>query len=178
MSKTFTYAVFTALPLSRAWKLFTDIGLWPSFTGLYRDLRWEGEPWQPGSAILGRLVHPLPIPLRYVIRRYQPEELAEFIGHSTAAGFATNRSIRFSSAEARTQIQTISFGIGSPPLPGGMAEFIGKIQKTFLSGFAEYCDQAAMQEVSPKRSSFLRMQAASEVQTASADRRTELGILA
>ena len=142
MSEPLKYAVSTTLPQHRVWQLFTNIENWPRFCSLYRNLHWVGEPWAPGSAIAGELLSPLHLPLRYLIKRYQPVEVVIYLAHSASCGFATERTILFKPLPFGTLIRVESYGVGTPPaLPGGIDGFLGAVNVGCFANFALFCDE-------------------------------------
>jgi hypothetical protein len=142
MSETFWYDVTTTLPRHLVWNLFTDISNWPSFTNMYRDLEWQGEPWVSGSAIVGELCYPVHMPFRYLIKRCEPPDLIGYLAHSDQAGLATERTVRFRPLPFGTLIEVKSSCVGEPPQgAGGSQEFIRSVHLSFFSNFARFCDE-------------------------------------
>lgn len=45
------YVVFTKADPTLAWKIFSDIRLWPKFSDRYTSIRWQGSPWMAGSRL-------------------------------------------------------------------------------------------------------------------------------
>ena len=45
------YSVFTKANCAIAWKVFSNIELWPKFCKLYKHVRWQGTPWRAGSRL-------------------------------------------------------------------------------------------------------------------------------
>lgn len=71
MAASFSYSVTTKLPRERVWSLLTNIETWTTFSDMYSDLRWEGNPWAVGSALVGQLNYPIVVSGRYVIKDVQ-----------------------------------------------------------------------------------------------------------
>jgi hypothetical protein len=149
MSQIFSYAVTTALQRHSVWKLFIDIRTWPSFGGVYSELKWDGDAWVQGSAIIGELLYPMAMPLRHVIKRCQPPELISYLAYGSS-GFAMERTICFKSIPSGTRIEVESFAAGTPAkFPGGMAGFLEMLTLQYFDNFARLCDETHRATVTP-----------------------------
>ena len=142
MSERFCYSVATELARDRVWQIFADITNWRRVPGIYDDLKWAGEPWLPGSRIVGEHNHPAAIKFHYVIKSCAPPESVRFIAHGVETGFATERTISFECLDARTRIKVDSYTVGEPTiqLPDGVRGFIRDVTVRFWDAFAHFCD--------------------------------------
>ena len=145
MCQHFSYSVSTVLPRDRVWELFADIENWPRFSDVYDTLKWSGSPWTPGSALLGSIHYPHPLPFRYVLEICEPGSLLTYVAHSTAAGFATHRTVRFDELHGRTWMQVDSYIVGEPgfAIAGGGYGFLKLLTERWFQGFARFCDKHA-----------------------------------
>ncbi len=150
MSERFCYSVATELARDRVWQIFADITNWRRVPGIYDDLKWAGEPWLPGSRIVGEHNHPAAIKFHYVIKSCAPPESVRFIAHGVETGFATERTISFECLDARTRIKVDSYTVGEPTiqLPDGVRGFIRDVTVRFWDAFAHFCDAQLLPPVS------------------------------
>ena len=145
MCEQFTMSIRSVLPRDRVWENLIDIDLWPKVSNVYADLQWHGPAWMRGSCIVGSILNPIDLNVRYVIERCErPYEIA-FVGHSSAGGFATHRTIRLEQTAITTLLKVDAYGLGIPgvDLPGGVMGFLRAVIQPWFRGFAQYCDAEA-----------------------------------
>ena len=75
------YSVFTKAGSSLAWKVLSNIELWPKFCTLYKRARWQGAPWTPGSRIRLDLGSPLNATADRVVTVCTPPHHIAWINH-------------------------------------------------------------------------------------------------
>jgi hypothetical protein len=149
MPETFSYAANTTLPRDLVWNLFTEIKNWPKCSIMFHSLEWHGEPWVPGSIIIGELDYPLSMSLRYLVKQCDPPELVKYLFHSPAAGFATERTVYFKPLPFGTLIEVESYDVGTlPNLPGGIREFLQSATQAFFVNFTRFCDDYRVEHFS------------------------------
>jgi hypothetical protein len=145
MCEHFSYSVSTGLALDRVWNLFEDIENWPKFSDVYDTLKWSGSPWTPGSVLVGSVHYPRPMIIRCVVETCEPASSVTYVAHSTAAGFATHRTIRFAELHGRTWIQVDSYMVGQPrfAVAEGGHGFLRVLTERWFEGFVRFCDKHA-----------------------------------
>lgn len=138
------YIVFTQADCALAWKVYSDINLWPSFCDIYGEIEWQGTPWTPGSRLRTELRPPLGATAQRVITVCMPPRQVAWINH-----------VRSSTME-----QWVSFD----PYPGGgtrvstwievtgaeleadrsnFLKYLRKVVATWFENFALECDRVA-----------------------------------
>jgi hypothetical protein len=132
----------TRLSRERVWQLFADIKQWPGVPCIYVDLKWVGEPWRPGSRLVGEHHHPVAISFHHVIESCEPPESIRLVAHGTETGFATGRTINLEQLNHGTLVRIDSYTIGEAviQLPEGVQGFIRDITMRFWDAFAHFCD--------------------------------------
>jgi len=105
VAASFSYSVTTKLTRERVWSLLTDIKDWTTFSDMYSYLRWEGNPWAVGSALVGQLNYPIVVSGRYVIRTCNPPTLVRYLSQTQDAGFVTDRTTILEELRNGTRIQ-------------------------------------------------------------------------
>jgi hypothetical protein len=144
MGQTFSSFSTTSLPRERVWELLTDVSNWPKFSDIYAGpIRWVGEPWVPGSILVGELKYPLPLDFEYLLKVCEPPDMIRYLSHSVAAGFAIERTVRLLSLGDETMISVDAYAVGEPtlPIPGGSLGFMKMQTERWLNAFARFCDQ-------------------------------------
>jgi hypothetical protein len=151
MSQTFSYSVTTHLPRERVWQVLIDAHGWQRFSDIYGNLKWAGEPWVPGSCLLGTLTYPIPIKFRYLLKVCTPCTIIRYLADSPELGFANERTIRLNDLRGETLIQVDAYTVGTPvcKIPGGNLGFLKMLTERFFSHLAAFCDGQA---VSPAQS--------------------------
>ena len=140
MCETFLYSTTTTLGRERTWKLLSDIENWMRASDVYAHMEWSGEPWIPGSVILGTINYPVRLSFRYVLERCGLFQIA-YLAHSMRGGFATHRVIELEeSRDGGTVIRVNSFIVGEPDVPGGGIAFLKMITERWFHDFARFCD--------------------------------------
>lgn len=75
------HTVFTKADPATAWKIFSDISLWPRFFNLYGNIRWQGTPWTPGSRLRIEINQPIQAVVDRVITVCMPPQHIAWINH-------------------------------------------------------------------------------------------------
>jgi hypothetical protein len=75
------YSVFTRADCSLAWKVLTNVELWPKFCRLYKHIRWQGTPWTPGSRVRVDLGAPVNSTADRVVTVCSPPHHVSWINH-------------------------------------------------------------------------------------------------
>jgi uncharacterized protein YndB with AHSA1/START domain len=144
VAASFSYSVTTKLPRERVWSLLTNIETWTTFSDMYSDLRWEGNPWAVGSALVGQLNYPIVVSGRYVIRTCNPPTLVRYLSQTQDAGFATERTIRLEELGNGTRIRVDAYVVGEPEMPGGASAFLRSLTLRWFDELARFCDTHAV----------------------------------
>jgi hypothetical protein len=61
------HTVVTRADRELAWRVFSNVEMWPRFSDLYGDIRWLGEPWMAGSHMNIELKSPVGTVVDHVI---------------------------------------------------------------------------------------------------------------
>jgi hypothetical protein len=75
------YAVFTKADPGLAWRVFSNVDLWPKFSDLYQSIRWQGQPWTPGSRLRVELREPIDAVADRVVTVCMPPHRVAWINH-------------------------------------------------------------------------------------------------
>jgi hypothetical protein len=149
MGALLEYSVSTVLDRNRVWSAFADIENWSKFSPIYSNLRWSGFPWQFGSSILGTIAYPRELTVRYALEHCDPAIRVSYIGHSSLAGFASHREIRFvDSEDGGTTLRVSYYVAGNGNALGDGQSFVKTLLERWFREFAEYCDRLAQKHTS------------------------------
>ena len=152
MSQSFSYSVGTRLKTDAVWQLFVNVKMWSHISHVYDDLAWVGDPWLVGSSITGRLIYPVAMPFRYLIRDVKHLSLIRYLAHSAEIGFATERTITFEQLKGSTLIRVGAYAVGTCncTISGGTRGFLKAITENWFLDFARVCDDEASLHEVPK----------------------------
>ena len=138
------YAVFTNADCALAWRIFTNLNLWPRFSDHYGSIRWQGAPWMPGSRLHIDIREPINATVDRVITVCMPPHHVAWINH--VRGYTMEQWVSFDPyAGGGTKVSTwIEITGAELSMEGGKTI---KMVKTILAGwfenFAAECDCAA-----------------------------------
>lgn len=138
------FAVFTKADCSVAWRIFSDLGLWPRFADHYGSIRWHGAPWTPGSRLHIEVRKPIDTTVDRVITVCMPPHHVAWINH--VRGYTMEQWVSFDPYHGGgTRVSTWIEVMGAElSLQGGKDV---KLIKTILAGwfenFVAECDRAA-----------------------------------
>jgi len=75
------YTIFTKANCNLAWRVFSQVDLWPQFCSLYKSARWQGDAWVPGSRLRLELGAPLHAVADRVVTACNPPHQLSWINH-------------------------------------------------------------------------------------------------
>lgn len=75
------YIIFTLADCAIAWRTFSDLKLWPTFSDLYDSIRWQGSPWTPGSRLHLEIREPFQVVVDRVLTICVPPHRVAWISH-------------------------------------------------------------------------------------------------
>ncbi len=139
------YTVFTKADRALAWKIFCDVGCWPSFSNIYGNIRWSrGVPWTAGSRLRIEIVRPVKTVADHVITVCLPEEKVGWIDH--VLGNTLQQWVNFDTlADGTTRIHTWLEVIGSTKMVAGrdVDELLRAFIRAWYDNFCATCDKLA-----------------------------------
>ena len=134
------YAVFTEASPALAWKIFSNMELWPSFCELYEDIHWQGTPWTPGSRLNLAMRAPVNGVVKRIITVCTPPHCVAWIGH--VHDYTMETWVSFEIFQGKTRISTWSELTGPGQLRDLLA-FLERMIVNWFDRFKEECDRAA-----------------------------------
>jgi hypothetical protein len=87
------YVIFTRADCALAWRTFSDLSLWPTFSDLYDSIRWQGSPWTPGSRLRLEIRPPFQTVVDRVITVCMPPRHVGWISH--VRGYTMEQLVSF-----------------------------------------------------------------------------------
>lgn len=149
----FEYSVTTKATPEVAWKVFSNLELWPQFSEHYTEIRWtKGEPWQSGSRLSITADKPIRVTLDHVITICVPGEKVAWIDH--AVGTTMEQWVTFEpQPNGGTLVSTWAEFTGLVPLLAGrrIKDVLLEFTRTWYDHYAKECDRTAA-EVAAQRS--------------------------
>jgi DNA-binding NarL/FixJ family response regulator len=143
--KRFEYSVITKATPEVAWRVFSNLQLWPQFSELYDDIHWtKGEPWQAGSHLSIRAAKPIGVTLDHVITVCVPPERVAWIDH--AVGTTMEQWVFFESRPGGgTRVHTWGELTGMMPLITGQTikDLLLEFTRAWYDRYAVECDRVA-----------------------------------
>lgn len=139
------YTVVTRANRELAWKVFSNVGLWPRFSDIYGNIRWLGEPWTAGSHLEIELVSPVGAVLDHVVTVCSPPHIVAWIDH--AHGDTMEQWVHFKSLPTGgTEIHTWAELVGTTAILDGrdVGEVVTEFIHTWYNRFSAECDQLAV----------------------------------
>lgn len=137
------YVVFTRADCRLAWKIFSDIKLWPQFCDLYTGLRWQGTPWRPGSRLRMELKDPVNAVVDRVVTVCMPPNHLAWINH--VLGYTMEQWIAFepySGGGTRVATWIEVTGAELSKRGGDDIRYLKTIVSTWFDNFSAECDRA------------------------------------
>lgn len=138
------HTVVTRADRALAWKVFSNVDLWPRFSELYGDIRWLGEPWMAGSHMNIELKSPVGTVVDHVITVCAPPHLVAWIDH--IHGDTMEQWVHFRPVPTGgTEIHTWADLVGTTTTLGGrdVREGVTNFIRTWYNRFSAECDQLA-----------------------------------
>jgi hypothetical protein len=145
------YVVFTRADCTLAWKLFSNIGLWPKFCHLYADIRWQGAPWTPGSRMRLEVGPPVDVTVDRVVTVCIPPHHISWINH--VRGYTMEQWISIDPYQGGTRVSTWIEVTGGE-LSSHRAEDMRLLKSVVIEWFENFrleCDRVAETEASTDR---------------------------
>jgi len=130
--------------LRLAWKIFTDLKLWPGFCNIYGDMAWQGPPWTPGSRLRIELRLPVEATTNRVITVCTPPHQVAWINH--VRGTTMEQWVSFDPYQGGgTRVSTWIEVTGAELSVGGgnFLSFLRNVVATWYNNFALECDRVA-----------------------------------
>jgi hypothetical protein len=143
VGQSFSYFVITKLSQEKVWELLTDVSNWSKFSDIYTGpIRWVGEPWVPGSILVGDLRYPLALDFEYLLKACEAPTVIRYLSQSVDSGFAIERTIRLVPVGTETMVWADAYAVGEPnaPIAGGSLGFLKTQSERWLHAFARFCD--------------------------------------
>ncbi|HYM74601.1 MAG TPA: hypothetical protein VE377_01375 [Candidatus Dormibacteraeota bacterium] len=141
----FEYSIITRATPDLAWKVFSNLELWPQFSELYQQIRWsKGEPWQEGSRLSIRTANPIAVTLDHVITKCVPGEEVAWIDH--AVGTTMEQWVFFKTLRGGgTRVNTWAEFTGLTAFIAGrkIKDVLLEFTRTWYDRYAQECDRAA-----------------------------------
>ena len=138
------YAVFTKADCTLAWRIFSDISLWPRFWNHYESIRWQGAPWMPGSRLRIEVREPIDTVVDRVITVCMPPHNVAWINH--VRGYTMEQWLSFDPYPGGgTKVSTwIEVTGAEVSLQGGKdISYLKSILAGWFENFANECDRIA-----------------------------------
>ena len=136
------YAVFTEASPELAWRIFSNIELWPKFCDFYEEVRWKGSPWTPGSKLLLKFGGAVAGLVTRVVTSCTPAHHVSWISH--IRGCTMEQWVSFESFHGNTRVTTWSEATGAAK-PKEDIDFLENMIQTWFERFRQECDRAAAQ---------------------------------
>jgi hypothetical protein len=147
------YIVFTHADCALAWRIFSDLRLWPNFCDIYGEIAWQGTPWTPGSRLRIELQPPLNATANRVITVCTPPHQVAWINH--VCGNTMEQWVSFDSYHGGgTRISTWIEVTGTELAVNGISflTFLRRVLATWFENFALECDRVAGSRSGPDHS--------------------------
>jgi hypothetical protein len=138
------YLVFTKADPSLAWKIFSDIKLWPKFSDRYTSIAWKGTPWTPGSRLRIEVREPVITVVDRALTLCLPPQHIAWISH--VAGYTMEQWIAIEpSAAGGSRVSTWIEVTGTDFTEGKKIdlEFLKGIIIEWFDNFTLECDRVA-----------------------------------
>ncbi len=138
------HTVVTRADRELAWRVFSDVEMWPRFSDLYGEIRWLGEPWMAGSHMNIELKSPVGTVVDHVITVCTPPHLVAWIDH--IQGDTMEQWVHFRPVPTGgTEIHTWADLVGTTSTLRGMVvrEGLTTFIRTWYNRFSEECDRLA-----------------------------------
>jgi hypothetical protein len=138
------YAVSTKADSATAWHIFTDWQYWSRISNRYKEVRWHGRPWVPGSRLHVELRRPVEAVVDRVITVCQPAVHVAWINH--VLGYTMEQWVFFQpAARGGTRVFTwLEFtGPGETFQGRSVQELIENYIEEWYEQFRLECDRAA-----------------------------------
>jgi hypothetical protein len=138
------HTVVTRADRELAWRVFSDVEMWPRFSDLYGDIRWLGEPWMAGSHMNIELKGPVGAVVDHVITVCTPPHLVAWIDH--IQGDTMEQWVHFRAMPSGgTEIHTWADLVGTTSTLGGLVvrEGLTTFIRNWYNRFSLECDQLA-----------------------------------
>lgn len=138
------YVVFTKAHPQLAWRIFSDVDLWPKFCPLYREIRWQGAPWSVGSRLHIEVREPINAIVDRALTVCMPPHHISWISH--VRGYTMEQWVSLDPApgggtRVSTWIEVTGAGISRDK------EFdlqqLKSVVSTWFDNFSQECDRAA-----------------------------------
>ena len=135
------HVVFTKADPVLAWRIFSDLSLWPKFFPLYGELRWQGKPWTQGSRLRMEVRPPVNAVIDRVLTVCMPPHQIAWINH--VRGYTMEQWVSIDPYQGGSRIATwveITGGEISPQKDEDLQMARAMIVSSF-DNFARECDQ-------------------------------------
>ena len=137
-------AVFTKAACAVAWKTLSDVSLWPRFCSAYKNVRWQGVPWMPGSRMRLEIGPPVDLVVDRVITVCTPPYHLCWINH--VAGYTMEQWISVEpSQDGGSRVATwIEVTGGNPSRDRNQdMRLLQSLVEEWFSGLRKECDRVA-----------------------------------
>jgi hypothetical protein len=138
------YAVFTKADCTLAWRIFSDISLWPRFCNYYDSIRWQGTPWTPGSRLRIEIREPMNAVVDRVITVCVPPHNAAWINH--VRGYTMEQWLSldpYLGGGTRVSTWIEVTGAEVSRRGGEDIKYVKRILASWFENFAAECDRIA-----------------------------------
>ncbi|SRR6266498_4749020 len=138
------YAVFTKAGPALAWKIFSNVELWPKFSQNYKSIRWQGTPWAPGSRMRIELKQPVEVTIDRVLTLCMPPYRTAWISH--VRGYTMEQWISFEPSAAGGSKIFSWIDVTGANLPEQRDEAMSVLRTvltTWFDNFSQECDRIA-----------------------------------
>ena len=136
------YVVFTEADCALAWRTFSDLKLWPTFSDLYDSLRWQGSPWTPGSRLRLEIGKPFHTVVDRVITVCMPPRHVGWISH--VRGYTMEQWVSFdpySGGGTRVSTWIEITGAGLLVEEGRDVKIVKTLLASWFDKFVAECDR-------------------------------------
>lgn len=138
------YVVFTEANPELAWRIFSNIELWPKFCSLYKNIRWQGAPWTAGSRLHIEIREPISAIVDRALTVCMPPHHISWISH--VRGYTMEQWVSFDpSPGGGTRVATWIEVMG-----GGISrdkeldlQQLKSVVGTWFDNFSLECDRVA-----------------------------------
>ena len=139
------HAVFTRAGCDLAWKVFSDVRLWPAFAERFdAQLHWGGTPWSPGSRLVMASGGQQAAIIECMITLFAPPQCAAWINR--VGEYSMQQCVLFEPYfNGGTRISTW-IELTDPALRGGsvkLRSMLKSLLHTWFSNFTAECDHLA-----------------------------------
>ena len=141
----FQYSVTTKADRSLAWEVYSDWHRWNQFANIYGDVEWRGgSPWEPGSRMEIKILHPVNAVVNHVITDCVPGRKLSWIDH--ALGIVMCQHVTFEEhVSSQTRVHTWGeiFHSGVRITGLSIEQLVASFTETWYENFRLACDQLA-----------------------------------